>query len=391
MAGKRRASYQQGTIARVKRKKGPDVWVFRYLRYSLDGKRSYAAERIATAAECPTMAEAAKLAAKLRERVNERRICATFAGLCQTYRDDGMTIRQNTSQSYVSILNRFEDKWGKQKLDWMASRPQEIENWLRALSSVPRKGRETKLLSAKTLSNYKALLHRMFECAMKWGYLPMDRNPIDFVELRGLPPARKRKKKQPTPTIEQYADLIADPKLSEHVKVMVQIATMTGMRASEFLGLRRDEDLDFEGGVIRIQRSVVGKFEDGTKSEESEAEYPMHEDLAGILRAFMKSNPPVNGWLFGNAVTGRPFWRGSLQRDHLVPAGKRLGIPNLGWHGFRHAYRALQAELELPLEVQQHLMRHTRITTTMEYGKNSPYRKRKLKAANARIVEMLPR
>lgn len=44
----------------------------------------------------------------------------------------------------------------------------------------------------------------------------------------------------------------------------------------------------------------------------------------------------VNGWLFGNIDTGRPYHADSLRQDHLAPAGRKAGIPNLGWHNFRH-------------------------------------------------------
>jgi integrase len=47
-----------------------------------------------------------------------------------------------------------------------------------------------------------------------------------------------------------------------------------------------------------------------------------------------------------------------------------VGIPDsLGWHTFRHTYRTLLDETEAPGSVQQELMRHTDIRTTMNvYG-----------------------
>jgi integrase len=59
----------------------------------------------------------------------------------------------------------------------------------------------------------------------------------------------------------------------------------------------------------------------------------------------------------------------------------------LGWHAFRHTYRARLAELELPLEIQQKLMRHTSIDMTTKYGKNLMLKV--TRPANAQIVEMM--
>ncbi len=73
-------------------------------------------------------------------------------------------------------------------------------------------------------------------------------------------------------------------------------------------------------------RSVL-EARDDTKKEEFEQELPIHEDLAGILEAWREEqtvdgvHTPVNGWLFGNLITGRSFWRDLLQTEHLVPAG----------------------------------------------------------------------
>lgn len=74
-----------------------------------------------------------------------------------------------------------------------------------------------------------------------------------------------------------------------------------------------------------------------------------------------------------------------MQQDHLTPAGDRAGITGLGWHSFRHTYRTMLREAGQPMEVQQKLMRHTDIRTTMGYGEQSMIEERK--AANILIFE----
>jgi integrase len=176
------------------------------------------------------------------------------------------------------------------------------------------------------------------------------------------------------------------------VRTVIVIAMLTGLRASEIRGLRW-EVIDFERMVFKVVRSYVGAEDNDTKTEGLAQELSIHEDLAQILTEWREEqtvdgvHTPVNGWLFGNIITGRPFWRDSLHRDHLIPAGKRAGIPNLGWHDFRRTYRAMMDEEKVMLEEQRALMRHDDIRTTLGYGGKT--KAETVRGANAKVVEML--
>ncbi|HTM11554.1 MAG TPA: tyrosine-type recombinase/integrase, partial [Bryobacteraceae bacterium] len=57
------------------------------------------------------------------------------------------------------------------------------------------------------------------------------------------------------------------------------------------------------------------------------------------------------------------------------------------WHSFRHSYRAWLQESGAPFAVQQELMKHASITTTMNvYGKVMTDTKR---LANSKVVQMV--
>ena len=56
----------------------------------------------------------------------------------------------------------------------------------------------------------------------------------------------------------------------------------------------------------------------------------------------------------------------SLRKKMLIPAAQRANIQGtIGWHSLRHSYRAWLDETGAPLGVQQKLMRHANISTTM--------------------------
>jgi integrase len=85
------------------------------------------------------------------------------------------------------------------------------------------------------------------------------------------------------------------------------------------------------------------------------------------------------------------------EQDSLTPNGKRLPIheerreaagkyDGTGWHTFRHTYRSWLDDTGAPMGVQQKLMRHAQISTTMNvYGNALMTAKRE---ANSKVVRM---
>ena len=64
-----------------------------------------------------------------------------------------------------------------------------------------------------------------------------------------------------------------------------------------------------------------------------------------------------------------------------------MGLGPTGWHTFRHTYRSWLDETGAPMKVQQELMRHASIQTTMNvYGQAMPASERE---ANGKVVEMV--
>jgi len=58
----------------------------------------------------------------------------------------------------------------------------------------------------------------------------------------------------------------------------------------------------------------------------------------------------------------------------------------LGWHTFRHTYRSLLDETGAPIGVQQKLMRHSNVSTTMNAYGNATMRAKQ--QANSKVVQM---
>ncbi len=57
-----------------------------------------------------------------------------------------------------------------------------------------------------------------------------------------------------------------------------------------------------------------------------------------------------------------------ILKDHIQPAAEKLKLPHVGWHSFRHSYRAWIGGGEATLSQQKDMMRHADIGTTAGYG-----------------------
>ena len=64
-----------------------------------------------------------------------------------------------------------------------------------------------------------------------------------------------------------------------------------------------------------------------------------------------------------------------------------MGIRSIGWHALRHTYRTLLDKTGASVGVQQKLMRHTNVSTTMNIYGSSSLRARA--ETNSRVVHIL--
>jgi integrase len=380
----RRESYQQGTVTRVKRKRGPDVWVFRYRRYLQDGTPERVAVQFADVIECPSKAKALAKAEDLRREINDQRTCIFFRDLAKKYDKEVIpNVRAQVAATYRGNIRYMTERWGGERLEDIARTPMHIETWLNGLKSRKNEGED---LSRQTRQNIRMLMHHVMQSAVKWGYLRS--NPVTTIHVsQGVKPKARKFLVSP----ELFKALLADPKLEHHVKVMIQVAMFTGLRASEFIALRW-EDIDFHTLEIEIRRSAVGKNIQATKTDSSQAVVYISDYLADVLAEWKKhpDYPCIEGWVFGSIRTGRPFHEMTLQGKHLKPAGRRAGVEGLGWHAFRHTFRANLRDLAgADLEIQKGMMRHSSIVMTGRYGAESEDKKKRMRLAHEVLVQKI--
>ncbi len=318
----------------------------------------------------------------------------TFGAICNRYLEEELPERHSTSRSYRSnIKNYLKPRWGNYLLDRI--RPMAVEDWLKKLPMAP-----------KSKTHIRSVMHVMFECATRWELFTDKRNPIALVRVKG---GSKRRQRPAILTVDEFETIVE--LLKEPYRTMVYIAQCLGLRVSEIAALRWD-DFDFGKNQLLVQRSFVDGRTDEVKTEYSQDYVPLHPSLSEIVLEWSKeAQPTEEGWLFANPITKQPYFPTSIQKRHIRPAGcclvecpecgagvgvwcnqnhptpngKRLLIhekrevaagkyANLGWHTFRHTYRSWLDETGAPMKVQQELMRHASIQTTMNvYGQANDF------------------
>ena len=143
--------------------------------------------------------------------------------------------------------------------------------------------------------------------------------------------------------------------------------------------------------VTRETKATLAKYGVGEpKTEYSRRPMPVDLALEKLLREYRRRLPcslQESVWLFASKRTGMPSHPWSAQRRWLLRAGEKVGVGRLGWHAFRHTYSTLLNEHGTDVKVQQELLRHADIRTTMNiYTRAVPERLRK---ANSKLVRLL--
>lgn len=380
-----RQRYQQGSLRRVERKSG-DVWEFRFRNHAEAG--SPLRQITLSTLEFPTEAKAR---VAVQERVlsmngpqafksknnptfglvidrfiKEERLEEILAQPVGQVGIDGMAY--STASSYLSYLRKhISPRWGKLPIDGI--RPIDVVRWLKELPLAP-----------KTRGHLKNLIHLLFEKAMLWELIGTERNPIELVKVPGL---TKRQRRPLVLTPEQFHALIE--RLPDPYRTMALVAMCTGLRVSEVLALRWDH-LDLSKGTLLVQQGVVNGRIGRVKTEASQDEIPLDGAFVQALIEWRNKNTST-GLVFESPTTGKCFHASTVQQDYLKPVGECLGLEGLGWHTFRHTYRSLLDETGAPVGVQQRLMRHSNVATTMNVYGNAALRAKQ--EANSKVVQMV--
>lgn len=353
----KRERYQHGSVRQVPRSQG-FAWEFRYYSTASDGSRKlkvqtfdstkYPTEKSVREAVQPqlTALNAGTLAGK---------VAATLGTIIDRYYTDESefpALRHSTQTTNRSLIElHIRPEFGDTRLaDVTANK---VNQWLQKRAFGP-----------ASKARARNIIGKLLDLAMLWEYLPVERNPMQLVKVKG---STKRKKRITIFTPAQFKEFVEG--LPEPYNLMVLVTGCLGLRVSETLGLKW-QDFNFEDFTLTINQVFThGRVQEVPKTDASGGEIPVPPKLCEVLKEWKSRQQHDLSWVFASQKTGSPYSDSTILTDYLKPAAAKLGIKGLGWHTLRHSYKSWLANAKVAPAKMKDLMRHSDISTTMDvYG-----------------------
>ena len=217
--------------------------------------------------------------------------------------------------------------------------------------------------SPRACQHVHVILHVALEEALRWGLVP--RNVCDAVRK----PKAPRKAAQAL-TAEQVTKFL-DTAKSDRLHALYVLATTTGLRQGELLGLQWS-DVDLKVASLTIRHNLVeirGKcWLDEPKTAGSRRSVVLTRTAVQALkdhRRRLLAEGHHARQVFCDTEGG--FIRKSnLTRRSFKPLLKLAGVPEIPFHNLRHTAATLLLSMGVHPKVVQEMLGHTHISTTMD-------------------------
>lgn len=205
-------------------------------------------------------------------------------------------------------------------------------------------GHQRRGLAPRSVYQIHACLSSMFTQACRWGW--RDSNPAQWAEPPAIPNT------EPTvPTPEEVRALIDEAERGKRPEMAraIIVASTTGLRRSELCALRRDRDLDFESGLLKVSSSVAqlpdsAPTEIPTKNRRVRV-VAIDDFTASVLRIQVdevevraqEAGVELVGdpFVFTDAVDGSAPWKPDTISQYFGRLRTRIGLDRLSFHDLR--------------------------------------------------------
>lgn len=356
----RRARHQKGSLKRVRRAGGSEVWVYRWRQRTSDGNLS--PRKIVVGRTDVLLSEEAawKAVEALQKSLDtgDAHPPRTFGELAEHYCRIELAAGNkqkaySTKEIYVSVIdNWLLPQWSRWRLADFAI-PVQIELWLQSLECAD-----------ATKSKVRNIMSAIFSHAIRWGWWKVI-NPLKTVRQ----PIEDEQEPEVL-TIEELQALYLQLSLLDRVLLLLDVPT--GMRVGELHALKW-QDIDLAQRTLHIHKSIWHQQIGPVKTRKSKGMMPLDPDVVAELQLW-RSETPYAGeadWVFASPkMRGhQPYWPTARMR-HIRAAAKRAGITkHISWHIFRHTFCTLLIANDEDVKTVQSLMRHSNVRVTLErYG-----------------------
>jgi integrase len=233
-------------------------------------------------------------------------------------------------------------------------------------------GELSRKLSAQSVHHVHAVLRRVLNQGVKWGWLP--NNPA----LNASPPKVKRKPITP-PRPEQVTRLLAEAdRRNPDLGCFLRLAVVTGARRGELCALRWT-DVDFAGPSITISRAIVGSRSDSLIEKDTKTHagrrISLDDGTAASLKkqrarvadraAAVGGNLGDDGFIFSHDALGSVPWRPDGATAAFGRLRDKVGPKSVRLHDLRHFAATQLLAAGVPVRTVSGRLGHANPATTL--------------------------
>lgn len=226
-------------------------------------------------------------------------------------------------------------------------------------------------LSPRTVRYVHVTLHRALGEAVKWGLLT--RNVADA----STPPRQTKGRELRVWSAEELRAFLEATR-SDFYHALLYLASMTGMRRGEVLGLSWGS-LDLAGGRLSVSRTLIAVKGQPTfstpKTAKGRRSVALDPATVGVLRAhrtrvledrlILGLGAPRADDLVFTAPDGGPVDPEGFS-DHFLRLVKAAGLPRIRFHDLRHTHATVCLQAGLHPKVVSERLGHASVSITLD-------------------------
>lgn len=188
------------------------------------------------------------------------------------------------------------------------------------------------LISPKRIKNVLVPLKGALRSAFQDGIIQRD--------VSAQIPSLAHRTKEPEPFTRQEINLILEHSFGQ-TRNLFQFAFFSGLRTSELIALEWG-DVDFQRGVIRVQRASVRKIVKTTKTKSGERAVKLLSPALAALSAQKDFTFLAHGRVFHNPQTSSPWETdGQIRKTAWIPILRAANVPYRNPYQTRHTYASM--------------------------------------------------
>lgn len=302
----------------------------------------------------------------------------TVIELIERYVSQKQGVRYNTKVGYNFVINLVKkEDFGYRKIKTI--KPSDAKQWVIKLHNDG--------YSRSTISTVRGVLNPAFKMAVDDSVVRL--NPFSFSVNHLLPDDTVKRKALTKEEQKKLLKYVRADKCRSRYYDEIVILLGTGLRISELYGLTK-ADIDFENGVIRVERQLTRTrnceyYIEKPKTDSGIRFVPMSAEVAQAFHRIInhRKSPKVEALIDGYSgfifldKDGKPKVAGHLEHamkrivNHYNDShtDKLVVTP----HVLRHTFCTEMAQAGMPIKELQYIMGHADVGTTMNIYTHSSY------------------